>query len=143
MDSDTTVLFYVCEILMNRFRDCMLVLKDPQLTDDLCKELAATMKRNHPDTKITAVAGLEARGFLFAPLIAQHLQCACLPIRKKGKLPGEKWRQEYTLEYGSDAIEIQKEAVGPDDNIVIFDDLLATGGTLKNRPNVPILRGSG
>jgi len=112
------------------FRDCMPVLKDPQLIADLCKQLATSMKQNHSDTKITAVAALEARGFLFAPLIAQHLKCACLPIRKKGKLPGETWHQEYELEYGKDMIEIQRDAVGPEDNVVIFDDLLATGGTL-------------
>ncbi len=76
------------------------------------------------------LAGIESRGFLVAAPLALQLGCGFLMIRKKGKLPGETIAFEYDLEYGTDVIEIQADAVAPGQRVVILDDLLATGGTL-------------
>lgn len=80
---------------------------------------------------VEVIVGLEARGFLFGPIIAQRLNCSFAPVRKKGKLPGETERVTYTKEYGADIFEVQKEAFKPGQSVVIVDDLLATGGTMK------------
>jgi adenine phosphoribosyltransferase len=76
------------------------------------------------------VAGVESRGFIFGSALAYFLGCGFIPIRKKGKLPAEVLRQEYVLEYGTDIIEMHKDALCKDDNVLIVDDLLATGGTM-------------
>ena len=81
------------------------------------------------DAGCTMVAGVEARGFLLAPLVAQRLGVGMVPIRKPGKLPWRSRRIEYALEYGTDALEMHEDAVGPDDLVLIIDDVLATGGT--------------
>jgi adenine phosphoribosyltransferase len=80
--------------------------------------------------KPTKLAGIESRGFLTAAPLALELGLGFVMIRKQGKLPGAVVSQEYALEYGSDIIEIQADAVQPGDRVVILDDLLATGGTL-------------
>lgn len=80
---------------------------------------------------IDVVVGLEARGFLFNFLIASELGIGCIPIRKEGKLPGECHTVEYVKEYGSDKFQIQKNSLKPGAKVLIIDDLLATGGTLK------------
>ena len=80
--------------------------------------------------KPTKLAGIESRGFLTAAPLALELGLGFVMIRKKGKLPGAVVSHEYALEYGSDIIEIQADAVQPGDRVVILDDLLATGGTL-------------
>lgn len=80
---------------------------------------------------ITKVAGIEARGFLFGPPIAQHLGVGFVPIRKPGKLPGDVVSVEYGLEYGTDRIEILVDALHPNDSVLVVDDVLATGGTLQ------------
>lgn len=77
------------------------------------------------------ICGLEARGFLFGFQIAADLGVAFVPIRKKGKLPGEVYSQEYALEYGTDKFEIQKNSIKPGQKVLIVDDLLATGGTME------------
>lgn len=82
-------------------------------------------------TQIDAVFGLEARGFLIGPLLAQRLHVPFLPIRKAGKLPGPVDRYTYQLEYGSDTIEVQKNQLPSKSKCILIDDLLATGGTLK------------
>lgn len=87
------------------------------------------VKENHPS--IDAVVGLDARGFLFSFTIAAELGIGCIPARKKGKLPGETHKVEYILEYGTDVFEMQKEAIKKDQKVLIVDDLLATGGSLK------------
>lgn len=81
--------------------------------------------------EITAVAGAESRGFLFAAPLADRLSIPLILIRKKGKLPGEVYRQSYSLEYGTAEIEIHKADVKPSDKILLIDDLIATGGTLN------------
>lgn len=80
---------------------------------------------------ITAVAGIEARGFLFGPSIAQRLDASFVPIRKPGKLPPPINHVEYALEYGSDRIEARDDAFGASDRVLLVDDVLATGGTLQ------------
>ena len=80
---------------------------------------------------ITKVVGIESRGFIFGGALAAKLDAGFVPIRKPGKLPSEKISEEYELEYGSDVIEIHKDAIEPDDIVLLHDDLLATGGTMK------------
>lgn len=80
--------------------------------------------------KVTAIAGLEARGFIFGGAVADKLGIPFVLVRKKGKLPGEKISQEYALEYGTAEIEVHVSDVKSGDNIVLIDDLVATGGTL-------------
>lgn len=83
------------------------------------------------DLGITSVVGIEARGFLFGPSIAQYLGVGFVPIRKPGKLPPETVHVEYSLEYGSDRIEMRDEALESNDRVLLVDDVLATGGTLQ------------
>uniref|UniRef100_A0A0E0MP68 adenine phosphoribosyltransferase n=1 Tax=Oryza punctata TaxID=4537 RepID=A0A0E0MP68_ORYPU len=80
---------------------------------------------------VTLVAGIEARGFFFAPTIALELGAKFVPLRKPRKLPGEVISEEYSLEYGTDRIEMHVGAVEPNDRAIIVDDLIATGGTLS------------
>ena len=77
------------------------------------------------------IVGLESKGFVLGPILSLAWNLPFVPIRKKGKLPGECWQQEYTLEYGSDKIEIQKDAFPAGSKALLIDDLLATGGTLR------------
>lgn len=77
------------------------------------------------------VVGLDARGFLFSFMIAAELEIACVPVRKQGKLPGECIKFEYVKEYGTDVFEIQKNSIKSGQNVLILDDLLATGGSLN------------
>lgn len=94
------------------------------------KQLLVEHVRNkQPDADV--IVGLEARGFLFSLLLAAELGCGCIPIRKRGKLPGKCVQHEYQLEYGSDVFEMQENAIKPGQKVVIVDDLLATGGTLE------------
>ncbi|MDR1727046.1 MAG: adenine phosphoribosyltransferase [Acidobacteriota bacterium] len=81
--------------------------------------------------KIDVVLGMEARGFIFAPTVAYALGAGFVPVRKPGKLPAEKLHVEYALEYGTDKLEIHKDAVAPGQRALIVDDLIATGGTAK------------
>lgn len=78
---------------------------------------------------ISKVAGIEARGFTLAAPVAERLEAGFVPIRKPGKLPFDVRRKSYQLEYGSDALEIHADAVGPDDRVLVVDDVIATGGT--------------
>lgn len=89
----------------------------------------------------TQVAGIDARGFLVAAPLAIALNCGVIMLRKPGKLPGDTVSHAYELEYGSDSIEIQKDAVRKDDRVVLVDDLLATGGTMAAA--AALLQGSG
>ena len=81
------------------------------------------------DKNINAIAGIEARGFIFGAIIAERLGISFIPIRKKGKLPCEVISEEYSLEYGTDTLEIDITSINKDTNVVIVDDLIATGGT--------------
>lgn len=83
----------------------------------------------YKEKNITAVAGIEARGFIFGAIIAERLGISFVPIRKKGKLPCKVISEEYSLEYGTDTLEMDISSLNKDSNIVIIDDLIATGGT--------------
>lgn len=80
---------------------------------------------------IDVVAGVESRGFIFAAPIAYNLGAAFVPVRKYGKLPAATIRASYDLEYGKDSLEIHRDAIAPGQNVLIVDDLMATGGTAK------------
>ncbi|CAI4226534.1 unnamed protein product [Auanema sp. JU1783] len=109
------------------FRDVMPLFQQPKLVDKMCRVIADYCKGKN----IQAVAGLEARGFLFGPQVAILLDVPFVPIRKKGKLPGKCISASYVKEYGEDVVEIQEDAVKPGWRILLVDDLLATGGTLR------------
>lgn len=94
------------------------------------RDLLVERVKNSP-TKIDVIVGLDARGFLFGFAIAAELGIPFVPIRKKGKLPGKCQAFEYKLEYGTDVFEIQENSLKPNQNVVIVDDLLATGGSLN------------
>ncbi|HEV2852274.1 MAG TPA: adenine phosphoribosyltransferase [Thermoanaerobaculia bacterium] len=79
--------------------------------------------------RIDKVVGIESRGFMFAPIVAYNLNAGFVPVRKPGKLPYQKVRQSYDLEYGTDSIEMHEDAVQPGEHVLIVDDLVATGGT--------------
>ncbi|XP_035454988.2 adenine phosphoribosyltransferase [Spodoptera frugiperda] len=110
------------------FWDIFSALADGPTNKILQSLLVQTIKAKFPD--VQAVVGLESRGFLFSFSIAAELGIACLPVRKKGKLPGEVISYKYDLEYGSDVLEIQKDSVQPGLKCVIIDDLIATGGSI-------------
>ncbi len=90
------------------------------------EQMAETIAPYKPD----ALAGIESRGFLLAAPLALHMGLGFLMVRKPGKLPGETISYSYQLEYGSDSIEVQADAVAPGQRLVVVDDLLATGGTM-------------
>jgi adenine phosphoribosyltransferase len=107
------------------FKDITPVLADPK-TFNLC--LDATAKR-FADRRVDAIVGIEARGFIFGAALAARMHLAFVPARKPGKLPAAKQRINYQLEYGSDALEMHSDAIKPGEQVLIVDDLLATGGT--------------
>jgi adenine phosphoribosyltransferase len=109
-----------------QFRDITSLLIDPEGL----KLTIGSFVNRYQNQGITKVAGIEARGFIFGAALAFQLGIGFVPIRKKGKLPGETLSQEYALEYGVDHIEIHKDAARPGDKFLIMDDLIATGGTL-------------
>jgi len=114
------------------FKDITPVLLQP----DLVKQVAEALAKPFLNCKVDAVAGIESRGFLFGMLMAQILNVPFLMIRKEGKLPGKTIKESYELEYGSATIEIHEEDIQEDSNIIIHDDLLATGGTAKAAANL-------
>ncbi|MES2392196.1 MAG: adenine phosphoribosyltransferase, partial [Acidobacteriota bacterium] len=83
------------------------------------------------DKRIDLVLGIEARGFIFGPALAYRLNAGFVPVRKPGKLPAETVTIKYDLEYGSDSLQIHKDAIQPGQRVIIVDDLLATGGTMQ------------
>ena len=107
------------------FRDITTALKDAQVLKLTVDELYEAFK----DEKIDYIAGIESRGFIYGMPLAYKLNCGFIPVRKPNKLPAETISQEYELEYGTDKIEIHKDALKSGDRVLIVDDLLATGGT--------------
>ncbi len=95
------------------------------------KEVLKNILRNLPDTKTDKVIGIESRGFFFGILLAQELGAGFVPVRKKGKLPFDTISASYELEYGTDSLEIHTDAIQKGENVLIHDDVLATGGTIK------------
>ena len=98
--------------------------------------LINTIKNRYENHKIDKVVGIEARGFILGSALAILLNCGFTPIRKKGKLPFNTFSETYNLEYGQDTLEIHKDAFKKNDNIIIVDDVLATGGTIKASLNL-------
>lgn len=107
------------------FRDVTPLLRDPRGLPAVTEALA----RRYRDRRIDLVAAVESRGFLFGAPLAVTLGAGVVPIRKVGKLPAATIRREYTLEYGSDLLEIHADAVEAGQRVLLLDDVLATGGT--------------
>lgn len=109
------------------FQDITTLLKDRQSFQSVNDILFARYK----DLRIDKVVGIESRGFIVGASLALRLGAGFVPVRKKGKLPAETIREEYALEYGTDSIEIHKDAILKGERILLHDDLLATGGTIS------------
>ncbi len=109
------------------FQDITPVLGDGALFRDVVEGMAAPFRGEG----ITHVVGIEARGFILGGAVATSLGAGFVPVRKPGKLPWERVREEYTLEYGVDALEAHRDGVGAGHRVLIVDDVLATGGTAK------------
>lgn len=109
------------------FRDITTLLKDRKAFKKSVELLAEKFAKE----KISYCIGVEARGFIFGGALAHKLNTGFIPIRKKGKLPGRIKGITYNLEYGNDTLEIHEDALKPEDRVLIIDDLLATGGTVK------------
>ena len=107
------------------FYDITTLLKDPVGLHTAVDALANC----YVGRTIDSVVGIEARGFIFAPMVAYRLNAGFVPVRKPNKLPAATARETYNLEYGSDALEIHRDAICQGQNVLIIDDLLATGGT--------------
>lgn len=109
------------------FKDITTLLKDKDAFNYAIKEMAGLIE----DKEFDIVIGPEARGFLVGAPLAYETKTGFVPVRKPGKLPSETLNYEYDLEYGTDTLEIHKDAIKPGQKIVIADDLLATGGTVQ------------
>jgi len=109
------------------FYDITTLLKDRTGFAQMIDALAS----HYIERKIDLVLGIEARGFIFGPALAYRLNAGFVPVRKPHKLPAEVARVTYDLEYGTDTLEIHKDAITPGQNVVLVDDLLATGGTME------------
>ncbi len=107
------------------FRDITTLLYNGEALKYITNEYYNRYKNNN----IKGIAAIEARGFIFGSLLAEKLGVSLIPLRKKGKLPCKVISEEYDLEYGKDTLEIDSSSINKDDNIVIIDDLIATGGT--------------
>lgn len=109
------------------FRDVTTLFKNPKCLRIMEEEMYELYK----DKGITKVVGIESRGFIMGAILARKLDAGLIICRKPGKLPAETISQSYGKEYGTDTIEIHKDAINKDDIVLIHDDLLATGGTIK------------
>lgn len=110
-----------------QFKDITPMLLDPALFDETLGALTEYARARGAQK----IAGVDARGFLFAAPVADRLGIGLIPIRKTGKLPYETRRESYDLEYGVNTLEIHIDAIEPGERIVVIDDLLATGGTIQ------------
>jgi adenine phosphoribosyltransferase len=109
-----------------------ILFKDitPLLSNEaLFREVTATISAEFAGQGVSHVVGIESRGFIFGGPVAQALRAGFVPVRKPGKLPSEAIREEYALEYGTDALEIHKDVLHADSRVLVVDDVLATGGT--------------
>ena len=110
-----------------QFKDITTLLKDP-IPFSASVE---TLLEYYGDEEIDVVVGVESRGFIWGAILAYELGVGFVPVRKPGKLPAETVRAEYTLEYGTNALEMHRDAIQPGQKALVIDDLLATGGTAK------------
>lgn len=114
------------------FYDATTLFKAPQAL----QELSDTLYDMYKDKGITKVVGIESRGFIMGPILATRLGAGFVPIRKPGKLPAETIEESYDKEYGTDTIQMHKDAIEENDVVLLHDDLLATGGTMKAACNL-------
>jgi adenine phosphoribosyltransferase len=114
------------------FKDITPLLADGKMLSVTVDRLVAPFK----DKNITAVAGMESRGFIFGVPVAERLGVGFVPIRKPGKLPAETISETYQLEYGTDSLEMHRDGLSESDRVLLVDDLLATGGTAHAAANL-------
>jgi adenine phosphoribosyltransferase len=110
-----------------QFRDITTLLKDAQGFRAVIERLGEPWR----STRIDKVAGIESRGFIVGAALAHALSAGLVPIRKAGKLPAENFGQDYALEYGSDRLEMHRDAIARGEHVLLVDDLIATGGTAE------------
>jgi len=108
------------------FKDITPILQNP----NGLREAVETISNHYKSKKVDIVVGAEARGFILAPTVAFNLGAGFVPVRKPGKLPYEKISMSYALEYGTDTLEMHKDAIKKGQQVLMVDDLLATGGTM-------------
>ena len=111
------------------FYDVTTLFKNPSAL----QELSDTLYEMYKDKGITKVVGIESRGFIMGPILATRLGAGFVPMRKPGKLPAETIEESYDKEYGKDTVQIHKDAIEPDDVVLLHDDLLATSGYIQQR----------
>lgn len=109
------------------FRDITTLLADAEMFRLVIDE----MIKAYSDTQIHKVVVIESRGFIFGTPVAYGLNAGVVPVRKPGKLPAETYAEEYALEYGTNTLEIHRDAIHDNERVIIIDDLLATGGTVE------------
>jgi adenine phosphoribosyltransferase len=109
------------------FRDVTPLLRDAAAL----REVVHLFAQRYQDSRVDVVAGIESRGFIFGAPLAVELGVGFVPIRKLGKLPAERVRREYALEYGTNVLEMHVDAIRPGERVLLVDDLLATGGTAR------------
>lgn len=107
------------------FRDITTLLKDKNAFKLAIDKMAEQVK----DKKVDLIVGAESRGFLIGSALAYKMNCGFIPVRKKGKLPYKTISEEYALEYGTDTLYMHEDAIKKGDNVLVVDDLIATGGT--------------
>ncbi|MCB5188703.1 adenine phosphoribosyltransferase [Methylobacillus caricis] len=110
-----------------QFRDITTLLKDA----DGLRQVVDALYERYAAAKIDKIVGIESRGFIVGAAVAYKLGVGFVPVRKKGKLPGDVLGHDYALEYGTDRVEIHSDAISPNENILLLDDLIATGGTAE------------
>ncbi|CCH40829.1 Adenine phosphoribosyltransferase [Wickerhamomyces ciferrii] len=111
------------------FEDFLPIFRSPDLFKKLVKAFRLHLEATFPNTQIDYIVGLESRGFLFGPALALEVGAGFVPVRKAGKLPGKVIKATYVKEYGEDVFELQAEAIPEGSNVVIVDDIIATGGS--------------
>jgi len=109
------------------FKDITPLLLHPEALSSACDQIARHFRRK----LVEKVLAVEARGFIFAALVAERLRAGLIPVRKPGKLPHETVSVSYSLEYGTDTLEMHRDAIAPRDRVLVVDDVLATGGTVQ------------
>ena len=108
------------------FKDITPLLKDAEVFRHVTQRLADELK----DLTFNKIVAVESRGFIFGAALALQMGKGFIPVRKKGKLPADTFSIKYDLEYGTDTLELHKDALSPNDSVILIDDLLATGGTV-------------
>lgn len=119
------------------FKDITPVLLDAKLT----KEVISALAKDTEHLNLNAIVGIESRGFWFGIMLANELGIPFIPIRKKGKLPYKTLSYKYDLEYGSAEVEVHEDAIQKNWNVLVHDDLLATGGTAKAAAELILMQG--